>query len=245
MGTDRDEEMEIDLQQLFFLLRRRIWVILLAVLIGASAAMLYTTNLIEPVYTSSTMIYILNKTNSITSLSDLQLGTQLTKDYKVLVTSRPVLNQVIENLGLDGSYQQLKSRISVNNPADTRILTISVNDADPHIARSIADEMANVSVGRIAEIMDSTPPKIVEDASLPTAPTSPSVKKNTALGGLAAGALAAGVITLLYLLNDRIQTTADIERYLGINSLGVIPCFEDNEKGKRNNLFKRKRRPVS
>lgn len=245
MRTDRDDEMEIDLMQLIFLLRRRIWVILLAVLIGASTAMLYTTNLIEPVYTSSTMIYILNKTNSITSLSDLQLGTQLTKDYKVLVTSHPVLSQVIENLDLNSSFQQLKSKISVNNPVDTRILTISVNDTDPYVARSIADEMANVSVGRIAEIMDSTPPKIVEDASLPTAPTSPSVRKNTVLGGLAAGVLAAGVIILLYLSNDSIQTTADIERYLGLNSLGVIPCFEDNEKEKRNGLFKRKRRPLS
>ena len=194
--------------------------------------MLYTTTLMEPVYTSSTMIYILNKTNNITSLSDLQLGTQLTKDYKVLVTSRPVLEQVTKNLGLSMSYQQLNGKITVNNPADTRILTISARDTNPETARAIADEMASVSVARIAEIMDSVPPKIVEEGNLPTAPSSPNVRKNTVLGGLA-GIAAAGVIILLYLMNDSIRNAGDIERYLDLNTLGQIPEFEENERRKR------------
>ena len=121
MKDTRDDEIEIDLLQLFWVMKRRLWIMILAVVVGAAAAMLYTTTLVEPVYTSSTMIYILNKTNNITSLSDLQLGTQLTKDYKVLVTSRPVLEQVTENLGLNLGYQQLNGKITVNNPTDTRI----------------------------------------------------------------------------------------------------------------------------
>ena len=102
----------------------------------------------------------INKTKNITSLSDLQLGTQLTKDYKVLVTSRPVLEQVTENLGLNLGYQQLNGKITVNNPTDTRILTISAKDTNPETARAIADEVASVSVARIAEIMDSVPRKL-------------------------------------------------------------------------------------
>ena len=138
MKDTRDDEIEIDLLQLFWVMKRRLWIMILAVVVGAAAAMLYTTTLMEPVYTSSTMIYILNKTNNITSLSDLQLGTQLTKDYKVLVTSRPVLEQVTKNLGLNMSYQQLNGKITVNNPADTRILTISARDTNPETARALS-----------------------------------------------------------------------------------------------------------
>ena len=224
MKDTRDDEIEIDLLQLFWVMKRRLWIMILAVVVGAAAAMLYTTTLVEPVYTSSTMIYILNKTNNITSLSDLQLGTQLTKDYKVLVTSRPVLEQVTRNLGLNMSYQQLNGKITVNNPADTRILTISARDTNPETARAIADEMASVSVARIAEIMDSVPP---------TAPSSPNVRKNTVLGGLAAGIAAAGIIILLYLMNDSIRNAGDIERYLDLNTLGQIPEFEENERRKK------------
>ena len=244
MKDTRDDEIEIDLLQLFWVMKRRLWIMILAVVVGAAAAMLYTTTLVEPVYTSSTMIYILNKTNNITSLSDLQLGTQLTKDYKVLVTSRPVLEQVTRNLGLNMSYQQLNGKITVNNPADTRILTISARDTNPETARAIADEMASVSVARIAEIMDSVPPKIVEEGNLPTAPSSPNVRKNTVLGGLAAGIsgaggivvagiAAAGIIILLYLMNDSIRNAGDIERYLDLNTLGQIPEFEENERRKK------------
>ena len=233
MKDTRDDEIEIDLLQLFWVMKRRLWIMILAVVVGAAAAMLYTTTLVEPVYTSSTMIYILNKTNNITSLSDLQLGTQLTKDYKVLVTSRPVLEQVTRNLGLDMSYQQLNGKITVNNPADTRILTISARDTNPETARAIADEMASVSVARIAEIMDSVPPKIVEEGNLPTAPSSPNVRKNTVLGGLAAGIAAAGIIILLYLMNDSIRKAGDIERYLDLNTLGQIPEFEENQRRKK------------
>lgn len=138
-----------------------------------------------------------------------------------------------ENLGLNLGYQQLNGKITVNNPTDTRILTISAKDTNPETARAIADEVASVSVARIAEIMDSVPPKIVETGNLPTAPSSPNVKKNTVLGGLAAGIAAAGIIILLYLMNDSIRNAGDIERYLDLNTLGQIPEFEENERRKK------------
>ncbi|MCD7999976.1 MAG: Wzz/FepE/Etk N-terminal domain-containing protein [Clostridiales bacterium] len=240
MKDTRENEIEIDLLQLFWVMKRRLWIIILAVVVGAAASMLYTTILMEPVYTSSTMIYILNKTNNITSLSDLQLGTQLTKDYKVLITSRPVLEQVTENLGLNIGYQHLNEKITVNNPTDTRILTISAKATNPETARAIADEVASVSVARIAEIMDSVPPKIIETGNLPTVPTSPSVKKNTVLGGLAAGIAAAGVIILLYLMNDSIRNAGDIEYYLDLNTLGQIPEFEENMRRKKKRRWGRR-----
>ena len=100
MGTNQDDEIEIDLKELFYVIKRKLWIILLTGIVGAVGFGLFTAMVMKPVYTSSTMLYIVNKTTTLTSLTDLQLGTQLTKDYKVLVTSRPVTGQVITNLDL-------------------------------------------------------------------------------------------------------------------------------------------------
>lgn len=239
MGTNQDEEIEIDLIELFYVLKRKIWIVLLTGILGAASLGLCAAMIMEPVFTSSTMLYIVNKTTTLTSLTDLQLGTQLTKDYKVLVTSRPVTNQVIADLDLNMTHEQLVDKIKVDNPADTRILTISVEDSDPYMAKNIADEVAKVASARMAKIMDSVPPNIVEEGYLPTDKTRPSIKKNTLVGGLAGMFLSAAIILVLYVMNDTVKTPEDVEKYLGLNTLAAIPLFEDNgsvrkKKRKRN-----------
>ena len=240
MGTNQDDEIEIDLKELFYVIKRKLWIILLTGIVGAVGFGLFTAMVMKPVYTSSTMLYIVNKTTTLTSLTDLQLGTQLTKDYKVLVTSRPVTGQVITNLDLNLSHEQLVKKIKVDNPTDTRILTISVEDTDPSMAKSIADEFASVASARMAEIMDSAPPNIVEEAYLPTQKTKPSITKNTMIGGLAGVFLAGAIILVLFVMNDAIKTPEDVEKYLGLNTLATIPVFE-GETGAKKKKSKRKK----
>ena len=240
MGTNQDDEIEIDLKELFYVIKRKLWIILLTGIVGAVGFGLFTAMVMKPVYTSSTMLYIVNKTTTLTSLTDLQLGTQLTKDYKVLVTSRPVTGQVITNLDLNLSHEQLVKKIKVDNPTDTRILTISEEDTDPYMAKSIADEFASVASARMAEIMDSAPPNIVEEAYLPTQKTKPSITKNTMIGGLAGVFLAGAIILVLFVMNDAIKTPEDVEKYLGLNTLATIPVFE-GETGAKKKKSKRKK----
>lgn len=228
MGTNQDDEIEIDLIELFYVLKRKIWIVLLTGILGAVSFGLFTAMVLEPVFTSSTMLYIVNKTTTLTSLTDLQLGTQLTKDYKVLVTSRPVTNQVISDLDLNMSHEQLVKKIKVENPTDTRILTISVEDSDPYMAKSIADDVAKVASARMAQIMDSIPPNIVEEGYLPTEKTRPSVTKSSLLGGFAGVFLSALIILVLFIMNDTVKTPEDVEKYLGLNTLAAIPLFEEN-----------------
>lgn len=240
MGTNQEDEIEIDLKELFYVLKRKIWIILLTGLMGAISFGLFTSVVLKPIYTSSTMLYIVNKTTTLASLADLQLGTQLTKDYKVLVTSRPVTTQVISDLDLNLSHEELVKKIKVENPVDTRILTISVEDTDPYRAKSIADEVATVSSARMAKIMDSAPPNVVEEGYLPTKKTRPSVTKNTVLGGIVGALLSCAIVVALYVLNDTVKTPEDVEKYLGLNTLSAIPLFEGNATEDRR---KRKKRP--
>lgn len=234
METKQKDEIEIDLQDLFFAFLQRIWMIIVTTGVGAVAAALITTLAITPKYSSSSMIYIMNQTTDLTSmsLSDLQVGSALTNDYMVLVKSRPVLNKVISNLELDMTYEQLAGSITTANPTNTRILTITVENTDPYMAKTIVDEVTNVSAKRTAEIMETTEPSIVEEGTVDTRPISPSLKKNVVIGGLLGFVLAAGIVVVGFLMNDSVKTSEDVEKYLGLNTLGVIPLEEGTTKAK-------------
>lgn len=228
METKQKDEIEIDLQDLFFAFLQRIWMVVVTTGVGVVAAALITTLAITPKYSSSSMIYIMNQGTDLSSLSmsDLQVGSALTNDYMVLVKSRPVLNKVISNLKLDMSYEALSDSITTNNPQNTRILTITVKSTDPYMAKTIVDEVTNVAVKRTAEIMDTTKPNIVEEGTVNTKAISPSLTKNLIIGGLLGFILAAAMVTISFLLNDSVKTSEDVEKYLGLNTLGVIPMEE-------------------
>lgn len=223
-----NEDIEIDLKELYFALLRKIWIILIAGLICALAAGLISKFVIKPIYTSSTKIYVIsrqNTENTITNL-DLETSTQLTKDYQILVKSRPVIEQVIADLNLNMTYKELASSIKVNTPTDTRILEIEVEYMDPILAKKIVDSIAAVSTERMVSIMEMEKANIVERGDIPTKQSSPNIMVNTMIGGLAGVFVSVFIILFIYLLNDSIKTGEDIERYLGITILGSIPYEE-------------------
>ena len=125
------EEIEIDLLQLWNAVRHRIWLVLLAGFIVADIAFAITKFLITPMYSSSATMLVVTKETTLSSLADLQLGSQLTNDYEILISSRPVLQQTVEELNLDISYKRLRSMITISNPNDSRMLIISTMQPDP------------------------------------------------------------------------------------------------------------------
>lgn len=221
-----NDEIEIDLKELFFLLLHKAWIIILCFIVGAGVMGAGTKVLIDPIYESTATLYVLTKTTSVTSLADIQLGTQLTKDYEILIVSRPVVEQVIENLDLEQEYEELLEQITVNVPVDTRIIEIIATDKSPKQAKKIADEMAEVSAKRMAEVMATDPPSIAETGHVAEDPVAPSPAKNGLLGGLVLALLAAAIIVVMHLMNDTIRTEDDVERYLGLNILSSIPVPE-------------------
>lgn len=227
MENMHDDEMEIDLREIFYALKKRIFMILAVGLLCGCLSCVYTKFFMTPVYTSTSSMLVLTKETTLSSLADLQMGSQLTKDYTVLTTSREVLQKVIENQELNISYKALKSCITLDNPTDTRILNVSVTYPDAEKAKAIVDELANVASAYIGDKMEVIPPKIIEDGEIPTVQTSPSMSKNTMLGLLAGLILSAGIVVVITIMNDSIKTEDDIEKYLGISTLAVVPDRKD------------------
>ncbi len=229
---------EIDLIKLLGALRNSILLIILLGLLFANIFALGTRFLITPTYTSKAKMLVLSKETTISSLADLQLGSQLTKDYTILIQSRPVLSEVITNLGLKFDYEVLLSKLTVSNPSDSRILELAVTDSDPYVAKRIVDEIATVSSNYIGEKMEVTTPNIIEEGEIPYKRTSPSMSRNVMLGLLLGVLLGCAIAIVEELLNDAIVTEEDVEQYLGLYTLAVLPDKEQNKKRGRKKIRK-------
>lgn len=230
-----DDEIEIDLVELFMVLKSKLHIILLSGILAALLAFIGTKLLMTPMYTSVTKMYVLSRQDSSAGLtySDLQTGSQLTKDYAELVKSRPVLEQVIAVLNLDMEPEDLAENITVETPTDTRILSISVESDNPKEAKEIADTLRETVSSEIKEIMHAESVDTIEDGNLPKEPSSPSLKKNMVLGGALGVFLALAILIFIFLRDDTIKNPDDVEQYLGLNVLTSIPIKGKVQKPKK------------
>jgi capsular polysaccharide biosynthesis protein len=226
----------IDLREIFFLLLHRSWIIVLITLLGAAVTFLSCMYLIRPLYSSATKVYVINRQEEDrTTYVDLQMGSQLTKDYSILVKSRPVLEQVIEDFNLDNDYEEFYEMVQVNTPEDTRILEIQVEYYDPELAMELTDAITRISSERMVSVMEMKKVNVLEPANYPIEPSSPKIIKSTLIGACVSFLLSSIVVVFIHLLNDSIKSSEDIERYLGITALGSIPVEDAKQiREKRN-----------
>lgn len=242
MKENINEEIEIDISELLKVIMKKSWIVILATILGVVLAYFISVYALTAMYTSTTKIYVINRQNtgSTTTYSDLQTGVQLTKDYKVLVMSRTVMEDVIRNVGLDISYEQLVKLVTVNTPADTRIIEIEVMYKDPYLAKTIVDAIAHSSADKMVSIMEMEKANIVEEGNVASYASTPNVIKNTVIGGFIGLFVTVVLITIHHLKDDSVKTAEDIEKFIGITTLGLIPVEENLVKSKKvNRVLKR------
>ncbi len=157
------------------------------------------------------------------------------------MTSRPVLEEVIDQLKLPLEYEELKEKITIDNPKDTRILSITVQDPDPELARDVANTVAKTSSEYIGDIMEMVPPKMIENGVVPLYKSSPSNTKNVLIGAFLGMMLVCGVTVLEVIMNDTVQTEEDVEKYLGISVLASVPARKNeiSDSGKSVSIKRR------
>ena len=219
-----DGEMEIDLLELLAYYRGRLIWIVLGFLAGALAAGLITFYLITPQYTATSKMYMVSSSSqSVVDLTDLNIGQSLSKDYVELLKTRPIIEGVIREQGLEYNYNELISMLNLSVISDTRIIAINVTDPDPEEAMNIANALAEKGVSELPKLMETPQPHIAEYAIIPVNPSSPSLARNTAVGALIGLVVLLGIFTLQFLLDDTFKTADDIEKEFGVIPLTVIP----------------------
>ena len=244
-----NDEIEIDLREVFILLLSKAWLIALVGMLTAIIGFVLSAFVIAPTFESTSKIYILNKQQENTvTYSDVQLGTQLTKDYAELITSRLVLEKVIEDLNLieideDMDYEAMLDKVEVTTPTDTRILSITVTDTDPVLAMEIANSVREVAAVHIKNVMDIEAVNVVETANLPMEKAGPSVLKWTLIGGCIGAFLVMAFVLLIFFMDDTIKNSDDVEKYLGLSTLALIPL--DTQTAPKNGKKKPAKKKVN
>ncbi|HEP1785515.1 TPA: Wzz/FepE/Etk N-terminal domain-containing protein [Streptococcus suis] len=223
MNNQEMNTIEIDILLLLKTIWRKKFLIILTALFGAGIAFVYSSFLVTPQFDSTTRIYVVSQNveagAGLTS-QELQAGTYLVKDYKEIILSQDVLTQVATELNLKES---LKEKISVSIPVDTRIVSISVRDADPNEAARIANSLRTFAAQKIVEVTKVSDVTTLEEAVPAEEPTTPNIKRNILLGLLAGGILATGLVLVMEVLDDRVKRPQDIEEVMGLTLLGVVP----------------------
>ena len=227
-----DQEIELDLRELIQIIQRRLWFIVLATILAVGVGGIISFFILEPVYKASTTIMV-GKPSDYTEgnqlqVQDLNLNQRLARTYGEVVKSRKVSEDVISQLKLDFTPQQLKDKTSVDLVKDTEFITISVTDTDPERAAVIANKMAEVFRIRVMDIMKVDNVQVLDDAIVPTSHIKPRPKLNMAIAGVLGMMISIFVVFLLEYLDSTIKTPEDIEKYLGLSVIGTILIMQDD-----------------
>jgi capsular polysaccharide biosynthesis protein len=225
-------EETISLKELFAVLRKRLSLILILTFTAAAISAIVSFFLITPVYQVSTQLLVNRSTVAENfSTNEVQTNIQLKNTYSGIITSPAILDIVANELNEEYTTEDLKNKISVQDQNDSQILTIVVQDTNPHEAAKIANTTAEVFQREVVRIMNVDNVTILAPAEVPNnlSPVKPKPILNIAIAfvvGLMAGV---GLAFLLEYLDNTIKTEQDIENYLELPVLGVITTISDSD----------------
>ena len=226
MNNQEANTIEIDVLSLLRTIWRKKFLILLTAILTTGLAFAYSAFLVTPQYDSTTRLYVVNQSSdngAVITNQDLQAGSFLVKDYKEIILSQDVLKNVTTTLGIT---DDIKEKITVNIPVDTRILSISVRDSDPNQAATIANTLREEAAKKIIEVTKVSDVTTLEAALPAENPSTPQTKRNLVLGFIVGAFLATALVLVLEVLDDRVKRPQDIEEGLGMTLLGVVPHAE-------------------
>ena len=232
---------ELDLKELFnmFWVRKSqiIAVTLLAIVLGA----MYTYLYVEPVYLSYTTLVLAtsesssSKTSETITATDITINNNLVSTYSELIKSKKILRQVIENLQINKTEEELKKEVSVSSVKNTQLIQINVIDRDSQTAKKVADEIAKVFSEEVTQIYKINNVHIVDIAEKADVPYNTNHIKDLAIFGFVGLVLACGYVLIANMLDTTVKNKDDLEKKLGIPVLVTIPVadFEETSKKKR------------
>ncbi len=236
MQNDQEKYFEIDLMRLLAAVWHKAWVIALAAVVCAAAALGITKFLITPMYGADAMLYINNnktqdQTNTISS-ADITASQSLAETYIAILNSRAVLSETLAQADSEYTEGELQDMLSASVVNSTELIEISVTSPDPEEAARLTNAMVDVSSAKMMETVNACNVQIVDYAEVPENPSSPSVMRNTAIGFLLGLLVSVAVVVLMDLTNTVIRSEKDLNTlFEEIPVLGVIPDLNTKSGG--------------
>ena len=231
--TQLDDEIEIDLWELFqILLKNWLW-ILLSTLGCAILGLLITIFLITPKYRAeATMIVNTRQDQTATVTNDQITSAQkLVDTYSIIIRSRRVVDPIMEKLNIEADYESFVKNIIVESVNDTQVMSIQVENKDPEIALQVVQEIVDRAPGAIISTVEAGSVNVVSEPYVNSeVPVSPSKLKNTAIAAFIGLFVSSGAFLLIAFLDNTFKSEEDIQKQLGLVTIGIIPTTESCKK---------------
>lgn len=233
---------EIDLKEFIMLFWNRKVSIILITIIFMLIGIIYSVGFVTPKYTSSTTLLLAtsesanSKTNTITT-SDITLNSKLVSTYSELVKSKNVTRQVISNLGIDETEDELRNSITVSSVKDTELIKISVTDKNATNAYNIANEIAKVFTQKVSEIYNINNVQILDQAEISTIPSNINHAKDVIMFTFVGLFVAIVFVLVANMLDTTIKSSEEVEKLCNVPVIASIPLYSfeiaKNKGGKR------------
>ena len=224
--NEKNFEDEIDLLELAKAVWKRIWLVIILGVVCAVIGFLYTEMMVTPQYEADVTLIVNSRMDTTANVTNDQITSaqKLVDTYAVIIKSNTVLDEVINELGLDMKYDTLVKKVSVSAVNSTQIMKISVQDPSPTQAYQIAKAISQIAPGIIVDIVEAGSCKVVSKVAVSEDPVSPSVMKNTAIAAMVGIVIALAIIVIQFLTKEKhIVNDQDVKAYLDLPLLGVIP----------------------
>jgi len=230
--VDNEENEVIDLTEILSAVRQHLLELIFVTLVAALVGFTASKFLMNPKYDSSALMIVNTRqdVNANVTSDQINSATKLVSTYSIIIKSDTVLQQVIDNLGLNLTYAKLNKRVTVAAVDDTQVMKITVQSDSPEWARQVCEQIITVAPDVIKEAVEAGSVKVISNPSLATEPVSPNIMKNTMLAAAVGFVLVIGIIVLQVLLDNKINTEEDVTKYLDMTVLGVIPQYDQGGK---------------
>lgn len=240
------QEYEIDLREIFDIIKNRFWIIALVVLLTTITASVVSFFFLDKVYEASTKMVIAKGPETDFDINDLRLNQSLVGTYEVIASSHTTSERVIRNLNLNMSHSAFANSVQVTSVRNTEVIEIKVQNTNPQLAAKIADELSMVFSERIATEYPHMPSvKLLDYALVPSNPIKPRPNLNIAIAFVLGGMLGLGIIFLLEYLDNTFKGPDDVERKLKMPILGAVPMMDGNESSIKLVTFSEPKSPIS
>ena len=240
-------EETISLQELFKTLKKRLALIISAIIVAVTIAGVVSYLFLTPIYQASTQILINQEKKETQQFNaqDIQTDLQLINTYNVIIKTPAILSKVIENLDLDTTPAGLSAKIAVNSEQNSQVLNISVQDPEAYVAVDIANTTAEVFQVEIQKLMNVDNVNILSPAVLAEnpSPIKPDPILNMAIAAVIGLMLGVGIAFLLEYLDTTVKSEQDIEELLGLPILGLVsPIAEKDMPDAKESLQRRRKK---
>ena len=226
-------ETEIDLRVIFGILRKNLISIIIITMVFGIGAYIYSSFFIAKQYSASAMIIVNNKSNekNVVNTTEINAAQDLAEVYSIIIKSDTVLQQVIDNLQLNMSYESLNSRISVSAVNSTQVVQISMTHTNADFAQKVVAEIVEVAPPIIADKVEAGSVKVISASKISNGgkPVSPSLRRNALIGALIGFAFILLIVFLKEMMNNTFKTEDDIINTLNIPLIGIIPEVDGKE----------------